>query len=297
MTLKFPDVSRFTPNVDISPFPVVIARSGMSDGTHNNQDEHDSSYPHYRDAAHAQGKVFGAYHWINHGKGHACAASAFSITGAGVPMLIDGEDLPGNTGYNGTLTVADFLDFAQEFRALGGTCNQAYLPHWYWQRMGSPNLQPLVDAGLHLVSSNYTSYSDTGPGWVGYGGMVPDQWQYQGSPVDMNAYRGTVAEYAAMIGAVVLVSTPPVTISNRTTEAIVQALPTLRRGDSGHYVAILEGLLIGHGYPTSSTDAKSVDGSFGPTVEASVRKLQAARGLTVDGVVGTGQTWPALLDV
>lgn len=37
-----------------------------------------------------------------------------------------------------------------------------------------------------------------------------------------------------------------------------------------------------------------VDGKFGPETEAAVRAFQASQGLTVDGVIGTKETWPKL---
>ena len=51
--------------------------------------------------------------------------------------------------------------------------------------------------------------------------------------------------------------------------------PTLRRGDSGLYVRVLQEAL---GIP--------VDAVFGPVTERSVRAFQARAGLVVDGVVG-----------
>jgi len=39
----------------------------------------------------------------------------------------------------------------------------------------------------------------------------------------------------------------------------------------------------------------SVDGSFGPKTEATVKEFQRLKGLKVDGKVGSG-TWPALYD-
>jgi hypothetical protein len=65
-------------------------------------------------------------------------------------------------------TVSDAVAFIDEFRKLGGTCNLAYLPKWYWQQIGSPSLQPVIDRKISLVSSDYlaSGYSDTGP-WLG----------------------------------------------------------------------------------------------------------------------------------
>jgi hypothetical protein len=102
-------------------------------------------------------------------------------------------------------SVADILGFASALRSQGGTVHLVYLPRWYWQALGSPDLTPLERAGLHVISSNYTTYSDSGPGWAGYGGVSPVIWQFtdayhlNGFDVDMNAYPGTVAELTALV--------------------------------------------------------------------------------------------------
>lgn len=90
-------------------------------------------------------------------------------------------------------------------RKLGGIMNVLYLPHWYWQVLGSPSLQPFIDRHMILVSSDYTAYSDKGPGWQPYGGMTPTVWQYSdsvnfnGAATDFNAYRGHAATVAGAV--------------------------------------------------------------------------------------------------
>jgi hypothetical protein len=67
-------------------------------------------------------------------------------------------------------------------------------------------------------------------------------------------------------------------------------ITTLRRGDSGPCVKNAQQQLIRHGFKPGPAD-----GDFGAKTEAAVKKFQKARGLTVDGIVGKAQTWPALL--
>ncbi len=69
------------------------------------------------------------------------------------------------------------------------------------------------------------------------------------------------------------------------------ALPKLRRGSKGASVKAMQILLIGYGFGCGVCGA---DGDFGTGTEAAVRKYQAARGLTADGVCGP-LTWRALL--
>ena len=210
MTILFPDVSSYTPNVDPSKYPAVIARATLSSSYT------DPTYATFK--AKAAGSVFAAYHWLNHGNLQAQAKHCFNVVGPGTPVMIDAEDKAGNTGYNGPLTVDDLLGFAAEYRALGGTVSLAYLPFWYWSgAMGAPHrLDELQAAGLHLVSSNYPNagYTSTGPGWATYYPGAPDpvQWQYTSTPIDMNAFRGTVQEYAALIGADMALTPDDVTL-------------------------------------------------------------------------------------
>lgn len=76
-----------------------------------------------------------------------------------------------------------------------------------------------------------------------------------------------------------------------TTEAIVNQLPTLRKGDTGADVRRLQGLLV------AAQLWVKIDGQFGNDTDARLRDFQASNGLEVDGVCGRVQTWPALLGV
>ncbi|MEM8589103.1 MAG: N-acetylmuramoyl-L-alanine amidase [Pseudomonadota bacterium] len=62
---------------------------------------------------------------------------------------------------------------------------------------------------------------------------------------------------------------------------------TLRRGMHGPDVRRLQEKLIGHGASIA------VDGAFGPATDTAVRAFQSAKGLDVDGIVGSN-TWAAL---
>lgn len=66
--------------------------------------------------------------------------------------------------------------------------------------------------------------------------------------------------------------------------------PTLRRGDSGKYVNLLQTKLLQLGYDIGSS---GVDGKFGKATESAVKLFQTDRGLASDGVAGKN-TWEAL---
>lgn len=72
-------------------------------------------------------------------------------------------------------------------------------------------------------------------------------------------------------------------------------LPTLRPGSRGNVVKVLQQRLqeLGHSPANSRLTNGQWDGIFGPATAASVKALQAAGGVQVDGVVGR-QTWCVL---
>ncbi len=66
--------------------------------------------------------------------------------------------------------------------------------------------------------------------------------------------------------------------------------PTLRKGDRGEYVTLLQTMLINRGYSCGSS---GVDGIFGNATLTAVKSFQAQNDLFADGVVGP-LTWDAL---
>jgi N-acetyl-anhydromuramyl-L-alanine amidase AmpD len=77
---------------------------------------------------------------------------------------------------------------------------------------------------------------------------------------------------------------------NKASSQVKVEVLKLRKGSKGKNVEALQILLNGRGY-----NCGSVDGSFGQKTESAVKAFQKAKGLTVDGIVGTA-TWTALLD-
>jgi hypothetical protein len=194
MTIFYPDVSNHNPDVTIQPGTAAVCAKASEGTTY-----HDPLYSRFQSEAAGVGAFFFAYHWLHRANIDAQAAFCHDIVGS-TPVMIDcelGNDVP---------TVDDCLAFSNALRSRGGVCTLVYLPHWYWQdHLGSPSLVPLANAGLSLVSSNYTTYSDTGPGWTPYGGVTPAIWQYTssfsygGGSVDHDAYRGTIAQLVALV--------------------------------------------------------------------------------------------------
>ncbi|QKG24934.1 peptidoglycan-binding protein [Actinomadura verrucosospora] len=75
------------------------------------------------------------------------------------------------------------------------------------------------------------------------------------------------------------------------TEAIVNKLPQVGKGDTGENVETVQGLLLARSHPEVA-----VNGRFDDATEAAVKAVQKWGGVTADGIVGR-DTWPVLLRV
>ncbi len=270
MTIFYPDVASGQTGVSFSGAPIAMVKA--TEGTNYTNPDYGPAKLRAKEA----GAFFCAYHFLRAGNGAGQADHAFSVVGS-TPLMLDVETETLN-GVTSTPSVTDAAAFVSQYRALGGVIYLLYLPRWYWASLGSPSLAPLIELGLLLVSSNYTSYSNSGPGWASYGGMVPVVWQYTDSGtlngvhrVDFNAYQGTLAEFQSQV----------------TTGAQPGCEPMLQEGDTGAAVKTLQTRLNAWGATLA------VDGDFGPLTLAAVKAFQTAHQLSVDGIVGP-ITWAAL---
>jgi peptidoglycan hydrolase-like protein with peptidoglycan-binding domain len=274
MTIFYPDVSSYQAGISFAGCVIAMAKATENDNYTN------PDYAPAKVRAADAGAYFCAYHFLHTGNGAGQAAHAYGVVGGDVPLMIDFEpEYNADGSIASAPQISDAVDFINEYRALGGKTYLLYLPHWYWAGdLGQASLAPLIDLGMLLVSSDYTAYSDTGPGWAPYGGITPVIWQYTSTAslngvtnVDMNAYRSTLADFQAQV----------------TTGALADPDPTLVEGDTGPAVQTLQTRLNVWGANLA------VDGDFGPLTLAAVKAFQTEQKLTVDGIVGP-QTWAAL---
>ena len=70
------------------------------------------------------------------------------------------------------------------------------------------------------------------------------------------------------------------------------SLPTVRKGDTGNAVKILQLVLVAYEYNIGKYGA---DGDFGFDTESAVRQFQKRSGIAVDGIVGR-DTWSKLMN-
>ena len=277
MTIFYPDVASGQTGISFSGVPIAMVKA--TEGTsYINPD-----YVPARLRAKEAGAFFCAYHFLQAGNGAGQADHAYSVVGS-TPLMLDMETETLN-GFTSKPSVTDAANFVSRYRAHGGVIYLMYLPRWYWASLGSPSLTPLIELGLLLVSSNYTSYSDSGPGWASYGGMTPVIWQYTDNatlngvnPVDFNAYRGTLAEFQRQVTTGAQPGGQPM---------LQESEPMLQEGDTGAAVKTLQTRLNAWGATLA------VDGDFGSATLAAVKAFQTAHHLSMDGIVGP-LTWAAL---
>ena len=157
----------------------------------------DPQFAGIRARAKAAGFPFLPYHFLAHINIAGQVAHVIATIGTGVNVMLDVESETGKPDP----TLADVIAFADLYaaKADGGRVILGYIPEWFWSgHWKQPSLAALSARHIGLVSSNYTTYSDTGPGWKPYGGVAPIIWQYTSTGGDHNAFRGTLAQLAAV---------------------------------------------------------------------------------------------------
>lgn len=190
--IAFPDVSNYQGALTIQGALALIAKHSQG-STYA-----DPRWGGFVNQADGRGIPFSSYHWVDNSSVQGQAYNA----GTATPMMWDCEDLDANL--RPTLTVGGILAVHHAYTARPGTGHAwgAYLPRWYWERMGSPDLRPLAAAGLALVASDYSGIP--GAGTARYGGVAPAIVQFtnaqafNGQHVDFNRYPGTVEQLRAL---------------------------------------------------------------------------------------------------
>lgn len=216
MTLFYPDLSNYQAGYKIpSGTPAVVAKA--TEGTYYL----DSSFHDFQHQATVLGVPFSGYHFLKSESTPEDQAQYYYNFAGKIPCMLDVETEGGSRP-----TVDQVVAFMEALQRLGGRVWGVYLPQWYWGDIGG-DLSRLRTAGAVLISSYYVSYSDNGPGWNSYGGATPTIWQYTSSPVDMNAFKGTPAELAAIINGSSSGAEVNLTDTITFSPAVVQQFPEL----------------------------------------------------------------------
>lgn len=211
MTVFGVDIASYQAGLELSALDgidFVIAKATEADSYAN---------PHYagwQAEAPRAGKLFAWYHFLSSTSGSAAqAAWTARHVDAALPGMLDVEPTGGSAPRLPDVT--GYLDAAE---AAGLRVRLVYLPRWYWQRIGAPDLTPLTARGIGIVSSHHpvahpsdtaqayaAAGGDAGAGWLAYGNASPLIWQFTdaapqgGQKVDADAYRGSVEQLAAFL--------------------------------------------------------------------------------------------------
>lgn len=303
MTIFYPDVSEFQAGARLRSAVAVCARASEGDWLT------DSAFTSFKNQAATLGAFFFSYHFLESSSSASSqAALCYSIV-KNTPLMLDFEPINGLGNPRGARlgsshrlrpriwpaahrfigkliggsfpSVAQAVAFVDAFRGLGGTCNALYLPKWYWQQLGSPSLAPFIDRKMVLVSSSYTLYTDSGPGWQPYGGMAPSIWQYtdnfnlNGTTCDFNAFKGTLDELKCVISGQPKPPPPPPLVR------------TVASGDDMFTIA------PGANTTIALTAPKYVLGAAGPVAPSTV-ELSTNAPVSIQVNFGNAGEWSAL---
>lgn len=197
MTLYGIDVASYQAGLNLAEvkaegFDFIIAKATQGSGYV------DPSWAAFRDGANANGLILVAYHYVTLDPAEAQAENLVSTLGdISIPVMLDFEAGSGD--------LANFWAVADAITAAGAHVALSYIPHWYWQEIGSPDLTgvPGLVASDYVGGTGYASAlypGDDSGFWTGYGGVDPvilqftDAAQVAGQTVDADAYTGTAEE-------------------------------------------------------------------------------------------------------
>lgn len=157
----------------------------------------------FRDGARENDLLLIAYHYLTGEPAEAQAENLMSNLGdSQIPVMLDLEVGGGD--------LVHFRSLAEAIAARNGNVALSYIPRWYWQQIGSPDLASLPG----LVASHYVSgagfASELYPGdksafWAPYGGADPVILQFtdsaivDGRRIDADAYRGAAADLRSRV--------------------------------------------------------------------------------------------------
>lgn len=200
------DISGWQAGIDLAQvqregFAAVIIKATEGSGYTS------PAYVEQRDAARAAGLRVMAYHYVLASSSPAEQVDRYARVepDRSVPVMLDHEQRSGDAGV--LRAVHD------EFVRRGYRVALVYLPRWYWDGIGRPDLSglpPLMASHYGADQPGYASAlypGDTSPGWAPYGGNAPIVLQFTqrarvaGLQIDAWAFRGDLAALDALFAA------------------------------------------------------------------------------------------------
>lgn len=177
-------------------------------------------------------------------------------------------------------TIPTFIDALNE---AGYNCG-VYCTTWWFDTY----FKPIACSYFWLASwGNDDGEPHKKPEWC-------DVWQYtsRGRVNGLDGYVDCNILYNEDMTA--LINKPEPTPEPTPSDKVTVELDVLKRGATGGQVQTIQALLNGFGFRDEDGDELAIDGIYGQHTEYAVRAYQAARDLTVDGVVGS-ETWTRIL--
>lgn len=218
MTLFYPDVSNnnwatppsWTTPQDAIDFCSQLADEGFSAVCHKVSEGNYYKDPYWtpvRQWCQSNNFVVFGYHYVTTNDPTSQAATWLSNVGdRSLPCMLDFEANSGD--------ITNFWAVANAFNTAGVRVALSYIPRWYWQQIGSPDLSHVpglvsssyFQEGKYASVEYYGSGGDGGQGWAPYGGASPVVWQFtdaaiiNGHRVDCNAFRGSLDDFKQLLG-------------------------------------------------------------------------------------------------
>lgn len=174
------------------------------------------------------------YHYVTTDS-PAAQAQTWKANGGGNFAMLDFEANSGD--------MTNFWNVVRAFNAAGVHISLSYIPHWYWQQIGSPDLSqvPGLIASDYVPGTGYASSlypGDESSYWAPYGGATPQLLQFTDAAligtlsVDANAFRGTLDQLIALLQGDIVSQPDPTAATLNQILAIVQDIQIQLRGPS-----------------------------------------------------------------
>lgn len=240
------------------------------------------------------------YHYLRPGNetGQAVVFCQQLAAAGGVPGMLDAEAITA-VGQTPTLTVAGIHRFLDACASNGTRVPLLYLPRWYWQRMGSPDLTglPTLWASSYVAGTGYASvlYEAVTPSsWAAYGGLPVSVLQFtdralvNGQRIDADAFLGTRDDFTKLIGP----NSPPPPAPPPAPDPGPGAIPLVEYGQTNDTVLHLQAFM-NRVFPAYSH--LPVTGLYGDMTAAVIREFQRRSGIVGGDGMNVGvQTRSAL---
>lgn len=191
MTLFGYDLSNHNATPSLDGWDFVIAKSTEGTGYK------DWRFADHIAAAQKAGLLVAAYHYVRGGDVDGQLANIRSVVPLHIPVILDVED--------GAGSIASVKALYRAVVAAGYSSPLIYLPRWYWQKIGSPDLTGLPPLWLSRYPDHTARARDVAYSMVGrqapFGGITSAPLiQFTSSPLDQNAFEGTREQLAALLG-------------------------------------------------------------------------------------------------